>query len=206
MLIRTVACLWQSARPVNGLLLEGNMLLAFHPSMDNTSCMGSMHVVRVWPLPVHWLGVPVLLLTLTPATGGNTDSDGNKAKRQDLIRLEMINDMMYAADDFFGEARYLFYADQPVTPPPVPAPAVAKAAEETKTPAPVDTSAAVASSTPITAPPTPDTGSGGGPGSGTGEVSGGGTPPTPGGDTGGGRALPPDIGGGGDPGGGGCPT
>jgi hypothetical protein len=139
----------------------------------------------------------VSLTALTPVLGGNPKPEADEAgKKRELIRLQMINAMMYAADDFFGEARHLIYADQPL-PPTAPPPVITVAPVRSRSTSSIETSPTVAAttSTPgVTDPPT-----GGGTGTGTG--------PGTGGDTGGGVVLPPDIGGGGgDPGGGGCPT
>lgn len=68
----------------------------------------------------------ILLLTLDPLMGGDPKPAADQARKKELIRLQMINDMLYASDDFFGETRHLLYADQPL--PPAPPPVAVKAA------------------------------------------------------------------------------
>jgi len=130
-----------------------------------------------------------LLLCVWPRGGeaGNTN-------RTELIRLQMINNMMYAADDFFGETRYLYYADQlSRNPPPTPPVVTQVTVQRVVIPASTD-SKDTTGGRPVYITSTTTTTTGGSTGGGS---SGGGT---------GGGGIPPDSGGGGDPGGGGCPT
>ena len=142
--------------------------------------------------------LPVLVAGLLPLLGFCADSPTSDTNRTDLVRLQMINDMMYAADDFFGECRHLFYADQSRQPSALPAPVVVvKVTVSTSTPTYSDSKSTIpiqGGGTIITTTTVAGNGStAGGSGSTGGSTAGGGLPPDGGG-------------GGGDPGGGGCAT
>jgi hypothetical protein len=72
------------------------------------------------------------LLAAGPAFGGEADPVAEAAGKKELVRLQMINDMMYASDDFFGETRPFIYVDQPL-PPAAPAEGPAPVAAREKT-------------------------------------------------------------------------